>query len=115
MKTNAYILDWTMNDYEELKEELSVAGFASEQEQDSEHVRVEVPFEKVDEFAKLVQAHLNAPQNYVDIQYPEEKTTVVIFKDKSVHITSDDQNEEVRKWAMSIGLPKAQADWPTAF
>lgn len=115
MKDNAYILDWAMDDYEGLKQELSKSGLAFTKENDVEHIRVQVPIEKVGSFAQITQKHLNAPQNYIDLQFPENKKTLVIFRDKIFTITNDADNEEAKGWAISIGLPKEQANWATSF
>lgn len=115
MKPNAYILDWTMNEYDRLLARLEDEGFVLQKEDGKEHVRVAVPFSLVDEFAKLVQEHLNAPYNYVDIQYPDEKKTIVVFQNKKFVIENDEQNEAARKWAIDLGLPTAQADWAVSF
>ena len=92
MNLNAYILDWTMNEYKRLLTQLKEQNLLFQKEADEEHVRVEVPSSRIDEFAEIVQAHLNAPFNYVDVQYPHEKKTVVIFQSKRFVIENDEQN-----------------------
>lgn len=104
-----------MKDYEDLKQNLLKASFDFVKENDTEHIRVDVPIEKVDSFAKITQKHLNAPQNYIDLQFPENKKTLVIFRDKIFTITNNTENKEAKKWAISIGLPKEQADWAISF
>ena len=111
MKTNAYILEWTMNDYSRLLVQLKEADFAFKKEPDSEHVRVDVPFSRVDEFADIVEPHINAPYNYVDIKYPEENKLYAIFGAKRFVITNLEENEAAKKWAIDLGLPREQADW----
>jgi len=115
MSFNAYILDWSMDNYAQLRQELAKANFTFEQEEKSEHIRVAVPFRSVNEFASLCQAHLNSPFNYVDIQYPNEKKTIIIFKQETFVISSREENERVKAWAIRMGLPAAQADWATSF
>ena len=115
MKPNAYILDWTMNEYDRLLARLEDEGFIFQKEGDKENVRGAVPFSLVDNFTSLVQGHLNAPYNYVDIQYPDEKKTVVVFQNKKFVIENDEQNEMARKFAINLGLPTAQADWAVSF
>lgn len=115
MELNAYILDWTMTNYSLLKRQLADAGFALAKEQAAEHLRVVVPFERVCIFAEMIQAHLNAPFNYVDVQYPAEKRTVIIFQQAMFTIINQVENECVRQWAIEHGLPSAQADWATSF
>lgn len=115
MTPNTYILDWTMNEYERLLTRLKDEGFGFQKESGKEHVRVAVPFSFVDDFASLVQEHLDAPYNYVDIQYPDEKKTVVIFQNKKFVIENEQQNEVAKKWAIDLGLPKEQADWAVSF
>jgi hypothetical protein len=115
MNLNAYILDWTMDEYEQLLTQLERLGFFFQKDHDSNHVRVNVPFSKVNDFADLVQAHLNAPFNYVDIQFPQEKKTVVIFQGKHFTIENDQQNEEVINWAINLGLPTEQAKWGKSY
>ena len=82
MNLNAYILDWTMNEYNHLLAQLKEQNFSFQKEDNEEHIRVDVPFSRIDEFTKSIQGHLNAPFNYVDIQYPNERKTVVIFQNK---------------------------------
>ncbi|MBI2410397.1 MAG: hypothetical protein HYV32_00680 [Candidatus Kerfeldbacteria bacterium] len=115
MITNAYILDWTMNEYNKLLAQLKEENFEVIPEKNSEDVRVAVPFSRVDDFADRVMEHLNAPYNYVDIQYPIEKTTVVIFQQKKLFITNEVDNNAAKKWAIDQGLPVEQADWATSY
>ena len=112
---NAYILDWTMNDYKVLKKKLDDQEFVSENETGTKHIRVSVPFDQIDTFASIVQQHLNAPCNYVDVQFQDKKTTVVIFIEKVFFIKDADKNNEVKKWAIEKGLPPKQADWNPLF
>ena len=77
MTFNAFILDWTMDDYDELKTALSEAHYVFKPEGMTEHIRETVPFERVDLFGELCQQHLNRLTNYVDIQYPARKTTMI--------------------------------------
>jgi hypothetical protein len=112
---NAYILDWTMNDYEILKQKLADAGFLYEKDESGEDIRVTVPYEQLSSFASIVQKFLNATQNYIDIQYPDIKKTILIFRDKLFTITNDKENKEAQDWAISIGLPKEQSDWSTSY
>jgi hypothetical protein len=114
MKNNAYILDWTMDEYDSLKQELSDSEFEFEQEEGKGHIKVTVPFDKKDDFGRIVENHLTVP-NYVDIQFPEEKTTVVVFQNNTFTINNQEKNEEIRKWAIEQGLPEEQADWVTNF
>ena len=111
MKPNAYILDWTMNEYDRLLAQLKEQGFAFQKEEGKEHVRVDVPFFRWEEFADLIQQHLNAPYNYVDISYPKENKLMIIFGAKKFVISSKEENEAAKKWAINQGLPTAQADW----
>ena len=115
MTHNAYILDWTMDDYDGLRATLSEAGFVFERESPDEHIRVSVPFARVEAFAQLCQAHLNVPYNYVDIQYPDEEKTVIIFQQARFIIADIEENRRVQQWAIAQGLPPAQADWGVSF
>jgi hypothetical protein len=115
MKSSAYILDWTMNDYPLLLDQLKDHDFEFEKEKNKEHVNVIVPLSQIDEFSKIIQNHLNAPFNYVDIQYPAEKKTVLIFQNKKFIIENKEQNDQVIKWAIDHGLPEKQAQWGTSF
>jgi hypothetical protein len=63
----------------------------------------------------LCQQHLNAPFNYVDLQFPAEKQTVIVFRGKTFVITSLEENAQAVQWALAQGLPEAQADWATSF
>lgn len=111
MTANAYILDWTMNEYGRLLAQLKEKGFDFQKEEGKEHVCVDVPFLRWEEFANLVQPQLNAPYNYVDIRYPEGNKLIIIFGAKRFVITNKEENEAAKKWAISEGLPTAQADW----
>ena len=111
MKPNAYILDWTMNEYGRLLAQLKEQSFDFQKEEDKEHVRVAVPFFRWEEFANMVQSHINAPYNYVDISYPDENKLIIIFGTKKFVITNIKENEIAKKWAIDQGLPTAQADW----
>jgi hypothetical protein len=115
MNTNAYILDWTMNDYAELKTYLSRDGFEFVKDETKEHIRVRVEYDRLDDFARFIQRHLNAKFNYVDVQFAKERATAVIFQDRLLRITSIEEDERAKVWAVSIGLPKEQADWTTSF
>lgn len=110
---NAHILERTMNNYSGLKKKLNSGGFESVP--DGKNTRVNVPFDKISEFADIVRAHLNAPCNYVDVQFPKEKKTAVIFIEKTTIITNIKENEAVKKWAIAKGLPPREADWKTSF
>jgi len=56
MSFNAYILDWSMDNYAQLRQKLAKANFTFKQEEKSEHIRVAVPLRRVNEFASLCQA-----------------------------------------------------------
>lgn len=111
MKPNAFILDWTRNEYGRLLAQLKEQGFAFQKKEGRVHVRVDVPFFRWEEFANLIQPHLNAPYNYVDIKYPEKNKLIIIFGVKRFVITNKEENETAKKWAIDLGLPPAQADW----
>ncbi len=115
MDFNAYLLDWTINDFPLLQQELTAANFAFQPEIGTGHIRAAVPFERVEEAAALIQKHLNAPQNYVDIQFPALKKTVIVFQRRVFTISSPQENDEAREWALAQGLPPEQADWLTSF
>jgi hypothetical protein len=115
MNFNAFILDWSMDHYPQLRQELTKANFTIKQEEHNEHIRVAVPFMRVNQFSSLCQAHLNSPFNYVDIQYPNEKKTIIVFKQETFIISSNEENERVRAWAIQMGLPEIQADWTRSF
>lgn len=112
--TNAYILSRTMDEYPRLLASLKDNGFLFVPDTKG-NIRIDVPFSLLEDFAFLVQPHLNAPYNYVDIQYREEKKTVLIFKDKRFTIENSEQNRVAREWAIDQWLPPEQADWPISF
>ncbi len=112
---NAFIVAWTMHDYAALKAKLTAAGFRFEPVDATAHIRLAVPFEQIDAFAALCQTHLNAPVNYVDVQFSDRRTTVVIFRDAVHHITDQARNDAIKAWAIDLGLPPEQADWSTSF
>jgi hypothetical protein len=115
MPHNAYILDWTMERFPELIAALRASGLAWVGEGDGPHIRVSVPLDRLDAFASLCQAHLNAPCNYVDLQYPEERLTVLVFRERVFRIRSREQNAVAQHWAMERGLPATQAEWGRSF
>jgi hypothetical protein len=113
MPFNAFIVNWTVDSFDELKRELSDAGFVFEPE--GEHMRAVVPLARADEFAAICQKRLHAPQNYIDLQYPEVRKTVLVFRDAVFTITSSEENARVRAWALALGLPSEQSDWAISF
>lgn len=113
MKTNATVLDWTMDNFPQFKVKLLKYGLAFMPQEGTRHIRVAVPWWYVAEFARICQEHLNRPYNYVDVQFPAQNTTVV-FRDKTFFVRSARENERVRRWALAQGLPVQQADWPVA-
>jgi len=115
MNFNAFILDWTMDDYDGLKAELDAAGFEFEREAENEHIRVKVPFDGLEIFADICRPHLNAPCNYIDVQFPKMKRTVLIFSEQVFMVGDVVENEAVVAWALGRGLPLEQADWPLSF
>ena len=108
---NAYILERTINNYAELKQALEQAGFAYQKEETDEDVTVMISTDRVDEFAAIVQPYLNAPYNYVDVKFPDDKTTVIIFPGRIYRINNPTIDAEAKIWAISIGLPKKEAEW----
>lgn len=115
MHFNAYILDWTMNEYDLLKMELKAEGFEIQPQPNSSDIRVSIPLGRVAEASILIQKHLNAPQNYVDVQFPNEKQTILIFRERLFVITDEVENAQARVWALAQGLPPEQADWAESF
>lgn len=115
MPYNAYILDWTMNDYDGLKQKLKEAGFPFRKERGKEHIRAAVPFDRVEEFFRLTKSHLNTPYNYVDIQFPSEKKTALVFSERLIMVSNSQENEAAQRWAIARGLPPEQADWKTSY
>ena len=115
MPHNAHVLDWTMERFPELISALEAQGYAWAWEGDGPHVRVSVPLDRISAFASLCQAHLNAPCNYVDLQYPEEPLTVLVFRERVFRIRSHAENTAAQRWATARGLPVAQAGWGTSF
>lgn len=113
MPFNAYVLAWTMNDYPAFKAALCDSGIATLP--DAEDIRLAVPFERLHEISRLLQSHLNAPFNYVDIQFPELKTTVIVFQQQIFTIRTAAENAEAQRWAIAQGLPPEQADWGTSY
>lgn len=110
---NAYVLDWTMNDYSVLKTALKASGIAIQPE--GERVRLRVPIELLHEISQLLQAHLNTLYNYVDIQFPHFNTTVIVFQQRMFTIRNAAENAEAQRWAIAQGLPPEQADWGTSY
>ena len=104
-----------MDDYERLKQELSGAGFNFKPESGKDHMRITIPFARIQEAATILQPHLNTRCNYVDVQFPDEKRTVIIFRDKVFTVTTNAENDKVVAWAVARGLVAQQADWPTSF
>ncbi|MCB9808821.1 hypothetical protein H6776_00280 [Candidatus Nomurabacteria bacterium] len=115
LKPKAYILDWTVNDYSSLLEILTEQAIDFDIEQGTRNLIVNIPFTQLDLFSRIIQQQLNSPVNYVDIQYPEMKLTVIIFKSEVFKIKTEEQNKEIKKWAINNGLPVQQADWGVSF
>lgn len=113
MQFNAYVLNWTMDDYPALKAVLAASGIAAQP--DGEDIRLAVPFDRLQEIGGLLQAHLTVPYNYVDIQFPELKTTIIVFQKRIFIIRSASENAEAQQWAIAQGLPPEQADWGTSY
>ena len=105
---NAYILSWTMNEYSALLDELAAKNF--DLQKDKNDVRAAVTFSRYEEFAKIVQKHLNALFNYVDISFPAEKKLIIVFGAKIFVISNKEELEKAKQWAIKLGLPPAQAD-----
>ena len=114
MLFNAYILQRTITDWDDLLEKLRDGKFEFNKDGDGD-IRVVVPLSRYEEFAKIVQAQLNAPYNYVDIGYPEEKVLVVVFEARVFVVKNKVELEEVKKWAIGMGLPPKEADMKPAF
>ncbi len=114
MKYNAYILSRIMNNYSNLLEELGAKNFDIQKDHNGD-VRAAVVFSRYEEFAKIVQEHLNAPYNYVDISFPKEKRVVIVFGAKIFVISNQEEMEKAKKWAIELGLPPAQADLKLGF
>jgi hypothetical protein len=104
-----------MDEYPRLKQELSGAGFEFVCEGETEHIRVVVPYARVDEFATITRKYFNAPCNYIDVQFPAEKKTMIIFREQVFVIEDNAENERVKAWGIARGLPPHQADWPTSY
>ena len=113
--TNAYILDWAMDGYGQLKMDLNEGQFQYEEESGTNHIRVSVSLDKLKNFVSIVQKHLSAPCNYVDIQFPDEGITVIIFSQKIFKITNSEQNNQAKQWAIGQGLPVEQANWGISY
>lgn len=115
MQNNAYILERTMEDYDGLKSELKEAGFEVEKEKGDNDIMVTVSRDRVSYFVPIIQKHFNEPFNYVDIKFPDMRLTVIVFRERIWEIDSAEINKEAQEWAISIGLPVKEADWPTFF
>lgn len=113
MAANAYVLEWTMNNYDDLKTGLVRLGLSCEA--DGNDLRVQVPYARVADAARLFQQHLNAPYNYVDLQYPAARMTVIVFQERVFLIRNAEENRSAQDWAIAQGLPPEQADWGTSF
>ena len=112
---NAYVLDWTMNNYEVLKQKLKESKFDFIKEKGKQHIRVDVPFSRTKEFFSLAKLYLNTPYNYIDIQFPKEKKTILVFSEKLIKLCNQQENEAAKRWAIKKGLPPKQADWATSY
>ena len=89
-----------MNEYELLLAELKQASLILPKKRIGEDVRAYVPFARKEEFANIIQPHLSAPFNYVDVKHPEENQIYAIFGTKRIIITSKAENDAAKKWAM---------------
>ncbi len=110
---NAYILERTIKNFEELEKKLKEAGFNFIKKNDN--IKVNVSFDQIENFYNLAKNYLNSPYNYIDIQFPKEKKTVLVFSGRLIYMANKEENETVREWAISKGLPKKEADWATSY
>lgn len=115
MEYNAFIVDWTMHGFPSLKQKLERMGFAYQKADDSECITAAVPYDRWLEFAGLCQIHLNSETNYVDLQYREQKTTILIFQEEIIEVHNDEENQRAKSWAISAGLPPEQAEWAVSY
>ena len=113
VRLNAYVLGWTMNDYPDLRAELARLGLHSQD--DEGDLRLAVPFDRLNEVVPLLQKHFNAPYNYVDIQFPDQQLTVIVFQHRQFMLRNPAENAAAQRWAIAQGLPPQQADWGTSF
>jgi len=115
MQNNAYILERTMNRYKLLKFELLQAGFNVKKEKEDEDIMVTVTKDRLDSFVSIVRKYLDEPFNYVDIKFPDDKLTIIAFRERTWEIDSSVIDEDAKKWAISIGLPTREATWATFY
>ncbi len=111
MNTNAYILERTMNDCQCLLSALEQQKYVVSPEPGSLDVRVAVDRSRVKDFSFLAQRHLNEPYNYIDVQFPERKETILIFKERLFVIQDAEGDARARDWAIAQGLPVAESGW----
>lgn len=104
-----------MNDFDELKSELMQVDFEFEKAKNSDDIMVNVPLNRIFDFASIIQKYLNKPFNYVDVKFPDQKTTVIIFRERIFEIDNPEVDKNAKEWAISIGLPEKEADWPTFY
>ena len=106
-----------MSDYEEFKKELFDSEFfyMKDEKTQKDHIGVNVDHKRINLFSEICQKYLNNEFNYVDVQFPVQGETVIIFREKVFFVKNNAENEIVKSWAIHKGLPAEQADWGKSF
>ncbi len=98
---------------EKLETDLKNKGFSTQVSE--EKMAVEVQYSDVEIFGEIIKRYLNAPYNYANVKFPNEKLNVVIFPEKDFIINNEETDKNAKEWALSTGLPKPETDWTTFY
>ncbi|MDO8553929.1 MAG: hypothetical protein Q7S22_03930 [Candidatus Micrarchaeota archaeon] len=108
---NAYLLERTMKNYNELKSELTTSGFTFIIKKNG--LKITVTLENLDIFSRIIMKHINNNFNYVDIQFTS--LTALITNDKLFLIRTKEENDNAKKELIARGLSEKEAGWKTSF
>jgi len=100
-----------MDNYGELKNELTAGGFVFIIKKNG--LKITVTLENLDIFSRIMMKHINNSFNYVDVQFP--MLTAIVTKNKLFLIRTKEENDNVKKELITRGLPEKEADWKTSF
>lgn len=110
---NTKILLRTITDPEGLQLDLKAEHF--EHQLNETTLEVEVFYSDLQKFGEIVKKNFNAPYNYTNVKFPTEKINILIFPNRDFLIKDLESDKKAKEWAISIGLPGAEAEWTTFY
>ncbi|OHA16185.1 MAG: hypothetical protein A3G52_05045 [Candidatus Taylorbacteria bacterium RIFCSPLOWO2_12_FULL_43_20] len=110
---NTKILLRTLTEPHELQKELGAYNLEYQLEGDT--LKVSVLHTDIETFQKIITKYLSAPYNYVNIKFPDKKSNVLIFPNRTFLIFDEETDRAVKEWALSIGLSKPETEWTTFY